>query len=277
MKEYHRATSSQLIHLLAANVAEIFIPVPYISRLSEKLKPGRILVVSGDTATNAARFAINLTVDTPQDELSNIALHFNVRFDEKQVVINTMKNGEWGKEERIWNPYKPGDKFDIRIRAHENHFETIIEQKVYEYKHRLPLGSIRFLNIRGDCMLSAVRWSGGTYAIPFERAFPKGHFGIGERLYLSGVPKDNFSFNLLAQNGANLFHFNPRFNERQIVRNSRRYGQWETEEREGEFPFKKNIGFDLVFRNEPYVMQVCLFRVHQQFCYCTETHAYLRL
>ncbi|MFH4981380.1 hypothetical protein AB6A40_008089, partial [Gnathostoma spinigerum] len=167
------------------------------------------------------------------------------------------KNGEWGKEERISNPYKPGGKFDIRIRAHENHFEMIVERKkVHEYKYRLPLGSIRFLDIHGDCMLGAVHWSGRTYAIPFECAFPKGHFGSGERLYLSGVPKDNFSVNLLDQSGDILFHFNPRFTEKKIVRNSRIEGHWETEEREGEFPFKKNTGFDLVFQNEPYAMQI---------------------
>ncbi|MFH4973874.1 hypothetical protein AB6A40_000583 [Gnathostoma spinigerum] len=157
MEEYHRTTTSQLCHFKAASMAEFFIPVPYISHLSEKLEPGRILVVSGDTATNAKRFAINLTLDTPQNELSNIALHFNVRFDEKKIVMNSKQNGEWGKEERISNPYKPGGKFDIRIRAHENHFEMIVEQKkVHEYKYRLPLGSIRFLDIHGDCMLGAV-------------------------------------------------------------------------------------------------------------------------
>ncbi|MFH4973884.1 hypothetical protein AB6A40_000593, partial [Gnathostoma spinigerum] len=144
-----------------------------------------------------------------------------------------------------------------RIRAHDDHFETSIDQKkVHDYKYRLPLDSIRFLEVQGDCTLSGVHWGGQYFQLPFECGFPKGNFASGERLYLSGTPKDNFSFNLLSRNGDILFHFNPRFNEKKIVRNSCKNGMWENEEREGAFPFKKNIGFDLVFHNQPYAMQI---------------------
>ncbi|VDK26829.1 unnamed protein product, partial [Anisakis simplex] len=39
------------------------------------------------------------------------------------VVMNTFSNGEWGKEERKAIPYKKGEKFDLRIRAHDDRFQ----------------------------------------------------------------------------------------------------------------------------------------------------------
>lgn len=38
--------------------------------------------------------------------------------------MNTKENGHWGKEETHKNHLKPGDKFDIRIRAHADRFQV---------------------------------------------------------------------------------------------------------------------------------------------------------
>lgn len=62
--------------------------------------------------------------------------------------------------------------------------------------------------------------------------------------------------NLLNRAGDAAFHFNPRFGEKQVVRNAQTQGAWGNEEREGQFPFKKEIGFDLVIANEPYSIQI---------------------
>lgn len=50
-----------------------------------------------------------------------------------------------------------------------------------------------------------------------------------------------------------------------VVRNSQIGGTWGTEEREGPFPFKKNIGFDLVIYNEAYSIQVIVLFVGIKF------------
>lgn len=42
----------------------------------------------------------------------------------------------------------------------------------------------------------------------------------------------------------------------QVVRNAEIGKVWGQEEREGTFPFKKDIGTDIVFYNEPYSIQV---------------------
>lgn len=76
-------------------------------------------------------------------------------------------------------------------------------------------------------------------------------------MYLYGIPKgERFEVNLVGLNGDILFHFNPRFGDKQVVRNSSIGGQWGNEEREGPFPFKKDVGFDLVIVNEPYSIQL---------------------
>jgi hypothetical protein len=58
-----------------------------------------------------------------------------------------------------------------------------------------------------------------------------------------------------------VFHFNPRFSDKAVVRNGQTTtGEWGNEEREGKFPFHKNTGFDLVVHNEPYSIQVHMSR-----------------
>jgi hypothetical protein len=51
-------------------------------------------------------------------------------------------------------------------------------------------------------------------------------------------------------------HFNPRFDEKAVVRNALQAGDWGNEEREGKMPLEKGVGFDLVIANEPTQFQV---------------------
>lgn len=74
-------------------------------------------------------------------------------------------NGEWDKKEkRVRCPFKSGEEFDYRIRAHENHFEIFVDHKaVAQFEYRLPLESITHLFIAGDVELYAVSWEGKYY------------------------------------------------------------------------------------------------------------------
>lgn len=111
--------------------------------------------------------------------------------------------------------------------------------------------------ILGDITLSGVHWGGRYFKLPFETGFPAGHLNAGDRILLYGMPTGKkFEINLIGGNGDVLLHFNPRFKETAVIRNSSIGGTWGQEEREGGFPFKKDIAFDLVLVNEPYSIQI---------------------
>jgi len=85
------------------------------------------------------RVAINLF-----DNQDNIALHFNPRWDERALVLNTRTNGSWGLEER-----PPGynfigkDKITVRFLATTAAICIFVDEKmIYEYRNRLPVTSI---------------------------------------------------------------------------------------------------------------------------------------
>lgn len=56
----------------------------------------------------------------------NIPLHISFRKKEKSTIFNTFADGAWGKEEKKKDPFKEEEPFDLRIRAHDNHFEVRI-------------------------------------------------------------------------------------------------------------------------------------------------------
>ena len=72
---------------------------------------------------NFLRFSINLTCDEGED--SDIALHFNPRFGDRQVVCNTREGGDWQEEvvtEKEEFPFEKKDAFEIAISVKEDKF-----------------------------------------------------------------------------------------------------------------------------------------------------------
>ena len=69
-------------------------------------------------------------------------------------------------------------------------------------------------------------------------------YGPYRVLYIQGrAPKSGrFSIDVLNRGGIAL-HFNPRFDEKVVVRNSHIDGEWGVEERDGSFPFQQGEEF----------------------------------
>ncbi|VDN59696.1 unnamed protein product [Dracunculus medinensis] len=188
-----------------------------------------------------------------------VILHVSVRFDEGKIVLNTMQNGDWEKEERHKNPFsKKGNEFDLKIRAHVEKYEiTANNVEIAEFKCRIPLSNVEFFAIHGDVKLASVHWGGRYYTIPVEMQFHNGYLANGSTVYIHGIPiGERFNIDFVARNGAILFHYNPRFKEKKVVRNSFLIDSWGKEEREGPFPFKKNHNFALEIQNQPYSLQI---------------------
>jgi len=235
-------------------------PIPYRSKLTEPFEPGQTLIVKGKTAEDSVRFTVNLHTASADFSGNDVPLHISVRFDEGKLVFNTFSKGEWGKEERKSNPWKRGDDIDLRIRAHDSKFQIFADQKeVKEYEHRIPLTSITHFSIDGDVFITQIHWGGKYYPVPYESGVPGDGVAPGKSLLVFGTPEKKakrFHINLLKRNGDIALHFNPRFDEKAVVRNSLISGEWGNEEREGKLPFEKSVGFDLEIRNEEYAFQL---------------------
>jgi len=251
-------------------------PVPYRSKLTERIEPGQTLIIKARTPDNATRFNINLHKDSPDFSGNDVPLHISVRFDEGKLVFNSFTKGEWGKEERRPLPFKKGQPVDIRIRAHDNKFVVYADRKeVKEYEHRIPLQSVTHLSVDGDVVaLNHVQWGGRYYPVPYESGIAGEGLTPGKSMLIYGIPEKKakrFNINLLKKNGDIALHLNIRFDEKApkqiflcgskqrpgvVVRNSLLSGVWGKEEREGKQPFERAVGFDVEIKNEEYAFQV---------------------
>lgn len=244
---------------MEVNGTKVF-ALPYRSKLTEKIEPGQTLIIKGKSNEDSKRFTINLHRDSPDFSGNDVPLHISVRFDEGKIVFNSFSKGVWGKEERQKNPLKKGEPFDVRIRAHDNKFVVFIDRKeVKEYDHRVPLQWVTHLSIDGEASINHVQWGGKYYPIPYESGIAGEGLSPGKSLLIYGIPDKKakrFVINLLKKNGDIALHFNPRFDEKHVVRNSMLSGQWGKEEREGKNPFEKHVAFDLEIKNEEYAFQI---------------------
>lgn len=242
-------------------------PVPHDSRLERPMQVGQLFTIRGrindeiPVEGDDTRVTINLSTDGGGYNANSIVMQTNIRFDTKETVFNDKTDGSWGKEEKKKNPFKPGDDFDIRIRALEDRFEIMVNHKdFHEFQYRTPLDRMSHLFVAGPITLYNINWGGRFYSVPYEGEIAGG-LAPGKRLYLSGVVEKKvkrFNVNLMKSNGDIALQINPRFDESKnaVVRNSKQGGEWAQEEREGNCPFKKDTGFDLVIHNEPYSFQI---------------------
>ncbi|VDN43193.1 unnamed protein product [Gongylonema pulchrum] len=99
----------------------------------------------------------------------------------------------------------------------------------------------------------------GRKPVPYESGIVDGGLTPGKSLHITGIPDKRgkrFNINLVKKNGDIALHFNPRFDEKVVVRNSMFNGAWGKEEREGKIPFAKDRMFDLQLQNEEYALQI---------------------
>jgi len=243
--------------------------VPYMAKLAEgkHMEVGQMVVIKGFTPEFNPKEDPNPTVDIALSSDGgknplNVMLNINIDFKEKKVILNSRNNGEWGKEvKKSLSPFGVDEKFDVRIRAHTDKFEIDVNGKDYAmFEHRLPLDRVDNISVVGKVVLSQVKWGGKYYSMPYEAALTGSQaLTVGKAISISLVPeksKEGFNIELKDKEGNTLLHFSARFKEKCVVRNSRRNGEWQTEEREGPFPFEQLRDADLIFVNESYGWQI---------------------
>uniref|UniRef100_A0A8C1HCE8 Galectin n=1 Tax=Cyprinus carpio carpio TaxID=630221 RepID=A0A8C1HCE8_CYPCA len=128
--------------------------IPYKTVINGGLHPGKNIVIHGVINHNANRIIFNLRYR------DGIALHYNPRFDERVVVLNTNQMEQWGTEERSGSlPFHKGQPFQLNISCNPYHYNVFVNgEQAHTYKHRYTkLNDIDILEISGDLQLTLVQ------------------------------------------------------------------------------------------------------------------------
>jgi hypothetical protein len=113
------------------------------------LAPGKIIYINFTPTPNAQKIVVNL-----KEPSGDTDLHFNPRFNERAVVMNSMLRGAWGAEERAQAPFPftPGAPTQMMILAEPNQFKIAVNGAHYtQFNLRNPnLQAIQCAEIEGD-------------------------------------------------------------------------------------------------------------------------------
>ncbi|WKX95473.1 hypothetical protein Q1695_012157 [Nippostrongylus brasiliensis] len=231
-------------------IGEMDYRLPFKTRVSEAFVVGQTIHAVGTLSDKPTRIDFNFHKGAAKD--ADLPLHFSIRFDEGifsgKFVYNTFKDGNWSEnEQRISNPFKAGQEFDLRV------FANRVEVGVFE--QRQPLDGIDHVSIRGDLVKLRLFHYGG-------RIFPNPYMAVaelkpGKRLDISALPTGKrVNINLYRENKEFALQVSIRFNEGAIVRNAMNNNQWGKEEREGDMPISKGEVFDATIINEEFSFQI---------------------
>jgi len=235
--------------------------VPYEAQISPPISYGTQVHVYGVPLGD--QFEVNLA-----NRRGDIVLHVNPRLAKNQLVLNAAPGGGWGAEELQPINLQRGQPFTLIIMVTEQGFKVAVNNHhTADFRHRLPFNAAEMVTVKGDVNLTYVHvypGMGSAHGQPWrfamETPVPMNVFP-GRVLTINGRVNNNasrFEFNLLAgtHHGADVvFHFNPRFDQREAIRNSCQGGGWGAEEKQGGFPLNPGQDFEI---------QIICFQEHYQ-------------
>uniref|UniRef100_A0A3Q1F469 Galectin n=1 Tax=Acanthochromis polyacanthus TaxID=80966 RepID=A0A3Q1F469_9TELE len=223
--------------------------IPFTGSIHGGLQEGQSISISGRVLPRADRFHVNLQCGSRAG--ADIALHINPRYEgQLYVVNNTFQYGSWGAEERKYNsPFPAGSPFSLLITVSRDSYQLNVNGIHFaDYRHRLPFQQVDTISVAGKVEISSIVFQNPVGAFPSYPAFSSQPGFPPQPGFPShpGFPPQ-FHVNLSHQSGIAL-HYNPRFNESTVVRNSKTWDQWGPEERGGGMPFQ---------RGQPFTLTIC--------------------
>uniref|UniRef100_A0A8C7E6G0 Galectin n=1 Tax=Naja naja TaxID=35670 RepID=A0A8C7E6G0_NAJNA len=271
--------------------------VPFSGPIYGGLKDGMTIIVTGSVLKSCRRFQVDFQCGNCQMPKSDVAFHFNVRFDENCIVCNSHEKGSWQEEERKYDMvFRKGHPFETRFLVNISSFVVLVDGKLYlEFKHRIPLSRVDTIGISGELDVVSISFQGPiTYPVCSNPVFPTfsqpSAYPIGQcfqpqiyplpyrgtiygglfpskSIIVSGSVSPSaqrFHINLKAGNDT-AFHFNPRFDENAIVRNSNLNMRWGSEERHLPFgmPLMRGQPFTIWIQCEAHCFKVAVNGLHQ--------------
>ncbi|XP_015681041.1 galectin-9B isoform X1 [Protobothrops mucrosquamatus] len=269
--------------------------VPFSGPIYGGLKDGMTILVSGSVLKSCKRFQVDFQCGSCQMPRSDVAFHFNVRFDENCAVCNSHEKGGWQQEERKYDMvFRKGHPFEIRFLVKINSYVVLVDGKQYlEFKHRIPLSRVDTIGISGELDVVSISFQGPIpnaypigqcfqqqiYPLPYRATIYGGLFP-SKSIIISGSVSPSaqrFHINLKAGNDT-AFHLNPRFDENVIVRNSNLNMRWGSEERHLPcgMPLLRGQPFTIWIQCEAHCFKVAVNGQHQ-FEYNHRTHNLLQI
>ncbi|KAG7321851.1 hypothetical protein KOW79_014709 [Hemibagrus wyckioides] len=279
--------------------------IPFTGSIQGGLRDGKSIIVCGRVLPGANRFHVNLQCGSRPN--ANIALHVNPRYDASSgyIVTNTKQNNSWGAEDRIYQALFPvGNPFNLQILVTSQSYKISVNGiHVKDYMHRIPFNMVDTIVVDGMVEVNTINFQDpvgfipaqagfqtqfayppgygapafsapASYSVPYK-AIINGGIQPGKNISIQGVVNpqaSRFSINLLYRNGI-AFHFNPRFDENVVVRNTKTMEAWGSEERFGGMPFHKGQNFQIIISCNPHHYNV--FVNGNQMC--TYNHRFTRL
>lgn len=223
----------------------------FVKEIPSGLEKSDMVVAKGFFFPEGNRFSLNLMYGDSKDH--DVALHFNPRRDDDCVVYNSREGGSWEEEERQGLPtcFEQLLPFTVEIVVKGKKFKIYVNGKKQEsFKARGNVEDIKGINVGGDVYMYELKVLKRCDR-PFVDKLP-GNIEVGSWVSLVGTPKknaDTFSINLQCGDSTECeddiaFHFNPRFDGEDSVRNSKEGGDWGDEERDQpHFPFEPEDRF----------------------------------
>ncbi|XP_028856249.1 galectin-9-like [Denticeps clupeoides] len=260
--------------------------IPFTGSIVGGLQDGRSVVVTGRVLPGAQRFHVNLQCGSWPGAV--IALHCNPRYDSGPsgyVVANAFQ-GSWGSEERkAPSPFPQGCPFTLMILVTPESYKIATNGNHFmEFRHRVPFNTVDTIVVDGKVEVNSIVFQGpsaafppqyfqppqsnpypppflppAAYAVPYKTIINGGLYS-GKTINIQGVVNPTakrFSVNLQSRAGI-VLHYNPRFDENVVVRNSFLGGVWGPEERGGGMPFHRGNAFTITVICNPQGYSVML-------------------
>lgn len=248
---------------------ELLDPLPsdFIKEIPQGMEKNDMVVIKGFFYPEGNSFAVNLIKGTCCDD--DIAMHFNPRRNEGEVVINSKEGGGWEDEERHSIPGCMTDMvpFELQIIAKSDKFKVYSnDRKICKFRARDDIEDVKAISVSGEAYIYEVKLL-RRLDEPFTDSVP-GNLEPGNWVVMYGAPDDDadgFAINLQCGPSSDsddiAFHFNPRFNDGETVRNTREGGDWGGEERDQPyFPFEPEDRFELAYVMLPHGIRVFVNR-----------------
>lgn len=243
--------------------------LPCTCGLPGGLNIGSKIYIKGIVVNDSSRFSVNLQRGAC-DETADIYFQFNPRFPSdagRHVVRNSRYKDEWGKEESDGeSPFVPGKSFFMIITAYRNTYEVEVNGDLFcSFTHRenLPLNNVTHISIEGGVIVQSLHIPVETMPKHLRLAIP-GNVRIGDIYNIRGTVNhgaEDWVANIQCGPGKHddiVFHFNPRFQDRNVVRNTRSDDNWGTEEKKGKMPFEEGQQFylQIAVSSEDFIIRV---------------------